>query len=721
MSNEDIGTVRAQLTADTRTFDVSLTNAGEAFEAAGAQAEKAAAKVRAAGKEFDEAAKIQERAVEKYRRAFEKEQFAQMHAGIAADALNRQRQVAALRLDIETRAAEKAAAAQEHLNAVQENSRALLEGLGVSGLFGVSAAVEGLKEIVLGTMETEVQLGKLHHQTGISVEDLSVLKFAASETGIEFDVLTRGFKKLAVTAYEADEGNKKSAQGFAQLGISVTDLRAKGDDMYGVLKLVADKFRDMPDGIVKSDTAAKIFGARMGSELIPILNLGAKAIEDFKAQSPIFTGEDTEGGEKLHHSINELNASLGKTKIALSEQIDGPLSKYILTWTEGMETILDLGQRFINSQVNVGKYLTAGSLTGAIQEFALDSVRRPPATTGIDPSLHKSITEPPPPHGDNQKPDPDIFTLNLAHIFNEQIGEQTKIADSYRAFYAKLDADANALAEARRQQMSVQSPQLSAADTTIPEERLMDFYPPLEEKQASFFRQMGEGLDEWADKATDARAALTDFWQGLLSDTNGELVKLMTSQYHRGDWKNALKPAFTGGARKALEFGEGELFKGIGGKLGTQTNPMFVKNVDGLAGGIGGILSSSSGSSGSSSATSGVGGFLGMLGRVGKFFGFMEGGGTMSPGGFYLTGERGPELINVGSTSRIHNARDTSRMMGGGGDTHHTWNIDARGSQDPAAVRRAVNDGIMAAAPHIAAGAIRAQRDIDARRPNMGR
>jgi hypothetical protein len=88
-------------------------------------------------------------------------------------------------------------------------------------------------------------------------------------------------------------------------------------------------------------------------------------------------------------------------------------------------------------------------------------------------------------------------------------------------------------------------------------------------------------------------------------------------------------------------------------------------------------------------------------------------GGIMSPGDWYLTGEEGPELMQVGSTSKINNARDTSAMLSGGGGnvTHHHWDIDARGANDPAAINAAVQRGIMQAAPHIVAASNAAQGD----------
>lgn len=245
-----------------------------------------------------------------------------------------------------------------------------------------------------------------------------------------------------------------------------------------------------------------------------------------------------------------------------------------------------------------------------------------------------------------------------------------------------------------------------------------------------YFKQLAdlqkEAIEQgWSAPLMDLARQWTN-WQGVFKQTidstlngvNGELVRMMTTQYRRGDWKNATKPIFTGLATSGLQGAEGALFKAVGGKLGTKGNPMYTISANALAEVTHDPLAGTIKADGSFSS-GGVGGFLGTLAKFGKFFGFMAEGGTMSPGGFYLTGERGPELINVGSTSRIHNARDTSKMMGG--SSGHTFNIDARGAHDPVATGKQINKALEAALPMFGAATIHAQRDMDARRPNIGR
>ena len=92
-------------------------------------------------------------------------------------------------------------------------------------------------------------------------------------------------------------------------------------------------------------------------------------------------------------------------------------------------------------------------------------------------------------------------------------------------------------------------------------------------------------------------------------------------------------------------------------------------------------------------------------------------GGTMSaPGGMALVGERGPELVNLPRGSQVIPNHKLGR---GGGGSNISVNVDARGSNDPAAVRAQVQQGILEAAPAIIAAA-EARTISSMRRPRLG-
>ena len=114
---------------------------------------------------------------------------------------------------------------------------------------------------------------------------------------------------------------------------------------------------------------------------------------------------------------------------------------------------------------------------------------------------------------------------------------------------------------------------------------------------------------------------------------------------------------------------------------------------------------------------------MGMLGtlaaRAMPFIPGFAGGVDNFQGGLAWIGEEGPELMHLPRGSSITSNRNLTSVMGGG-DTHHHWNIDARGANDPAQMHAAIRRGIAEAAPHIAAATL-AKGEDDRRRRIGGR
>ena len=82
-----------------------------------------------------------------------------------------------------------------------------------------------------------------------------------------------------------------------------------------------------------------------------------------------------------------------------------------------------------------------------------------------------------------------------------------------------------------------------------------------------------------------------------------------------------------------------------------------------------------------------------------------------------MVGERGPELFVPGGNGTII---PNSNMRGGsGGGNNISVSVDARGSNDPAAVRAQVQQGILEAAPAIIAAA-ESRTIAGLRRPRLG-
>ena len=100
--------------------------------------------------------------------------------------------------------------------------------------------------------------------------------------------------------------------------------------------------------------------------------------------------------------------------------------------------------------------------------------------------------------------------------------------------------------------------------------------------------------------------------------------------------------------------------------------------------------------------------------------GFMPGfanGTSYAPGGMALVGERGPELVNLPRGSQVIPNHKIGGLSGSGSPI--SISVDARGSNDPAAVRAQVQQGILEAAPAIIAAA-ESRTIAGLRRPRLG-
>jgi hypothetical protein len=254
-----------------------------------------------------------------------------------------------------------------------------------------------------------------------------------------------------------------------------------------------------------------------------------------------------------------------------------------------------------------------------------------------------------------------------------------------------------------------------------------------------------DALDQFTNASLDAAKAIQELTSTTLSSVNKAIVDDLTTgggnRYKlREQWTNVGRGVFTDATGSLLKRGEGSLLNsfGIGSKAapkGTASDPLHVvlANLTAqapISASISGDMSRSSsdlgkllyGDSGpaapnvsSLGSSSSAPGFFSKLLKfsVGLLPHFADGG-AVSAGTLAMVGERGPELAYFGSGGHV--TPNHKLVSAGGGDTHHTWNIDARGSTNPAETMAMVQRGIIQAAPHIIAATQKSMQSNNARR-----
>lgn len=170
-------------------------------------------------------------------------------------------------------------------------------------------------------------MSKLSQRTGIAAPTLDKFRKVAELSDTSIESLGKGFKTLASNMYDANvKGTGPAAEAFKKLGISVTDQNGKLRDTDKVMLDVADKFKAMADGPEKAALAADIFGGKLGSELIPLLNSGGQAVRDMGTS---LTQEFADKAAAFNDRLETMQEKLGDLGLRLTEAALPALEKLL--------------------------------------------------------------------------------------------------------------------------------------------------------------------------------------------------------------------------------------------------------------------------------------------------------------------------------------------------------------------------------------------------------
>ena len=183
----------------------------------------------------------------------------------------------------------------------------IVTAAGKKMMAGGIAAVGGLLGAtkMFATMGDEVQ--KMAARTGVSVESLSELGFAAEQSGTDLESLELGLRRAQQTIAAAAGGSQAAQEALAALGLSVQDLVGLSPEEQ--FKAIADGIARIADPTLKAAAAVELFG-RSGTQLLPLLRDGSAGIEAFQQQARslglTISGEDANAAAALGDALNVL-------------------------------------------------------------------------------------------------------------------------------------------------------------------------------------------------------------------------------------------------------------------------------------------------------------------------------------------------------------------------------------------------------------------------------
>ncbi|MEW6199175.1 MAG: phage tail tape measure protein [Planctomycetota bacterium] len=168
--------------------------------------------------------------------------------------------------------------AEQRLKAFGEGVRSVGLKLGALG----SAALTFLGGTVKAFVDTGDALDEMSARTGVSVETLSELGWAADLAGADLETLETGLRKMQKVVTEAATGSASATEALGRLGLSVTDLVSLNPEQQ--FKLIADRLSKIQDPTQRAALAMEVFG-KSGTRLLPLLADGAKGLEEYQRKA----------------------------------------------------------------------------------------------------------------------------------------------------------------------------------------------------------------------------------------------------------------------------------------------------------------------------------------------------------------------------------------------------------------------------------------------------
>jgi TP901 family phage tail tape measure protein len=229
------------------------------------------------------------------------------------------------------------------------------------------AITASLGLIIKKTVDAGDAYNDMSLRTGVAVETLSALAYAAKQSGTDIEGLELGIKFLTKGMDDASKGTGTAKDAFTELGISVKDSEGKLRPTIDVLKEAATKIAAIENPAKQSALAMELFGARSGTQLVPLLKLGGAGIDELMKKAEelgiVISTKDAQAADAFKDSMNTLKEVLGSAGRDIANILIPPLKDLVEKATDIVKKVrewADAHKPLVDMLVKVGA--TIGSL-----------------------------------------------------------------------------------------------------------------------------------------------------------------------------------------------------------------------------------------------------------------------------------------------------------------------------------------------------------------------
>lgn len=256
------------------------------------------------------------------------------------------------------------------LRAAERKLRVFGDGIRTLGLKMMSLGTALLAPLV-GSTKVFSTLGdsvaKMAKRTGLSVETLSELGYAASQSGIDAGALENGLRRMQRSIYDAGRGLSTAVDALSDLGLSYRDLKNLSPEEQ--FKRIADRISQINDPTLKAAIAMSLLG-RSGTALLPLFKQGAAGINALQDQARslglTMSGEDAAAAEVFGDTLDRLWSVVKMTTFQVGAALAPALQRMVTVITEVLVKINAWIQENRSVIVSIAKVIASVLAAGAV-------------------------------------------------------------------------------------------------------------------------------------------------------------------------------------------------------------------------------------------------------------------------------------------------------------------------------------------------------------------
>lgn len=216
------------------------------------------------------------------------------------------------------------------------------------------AAWKGLESLHQASEMVDA-LGKSAKRIGMTAEQLSALKYAAGQSGIEFETLSTMAGKAAKNMAELVADGKREMQ-VGRLSVKLTDAA-------GQVRNISELLPDLAKGIESAGSEAeqlrlseKIFGRAGGAQFVTFLKESGTFLEGMAEQTAragrlgaIFTADQVKKLTAYNDALSDVGKAWEGLKVKLMTEIAPPLTKFLDEFAMKLAAVPQAIQAFKNA------------------------------------------------------------------------------------------------------------------------------------------------------------------------------------------------------------------------------------------------------------------------------------------------------------------------------------------------------------------------------------